>query len=235
MTPTGRPPEHEQLRLLLGAHVLGGLDATDRAAVEEHLAGCADCREDLVRLAPLPGLLRRAPSGATGSLLPGTAGGEVTLEPLLAAVRQDRARRRRRSRARLTGVAAAAVLAVAVVTALPRDAGAPTDQTTPSATSQLLPVDGAATTGRAELEAKAWGTALTVTLTDLPAPGPYVLLATAQGQTPQQAAAWAATPAGSATVTGATWLRPEQISAVQVLDADGRVLATTTTDWTPTS
>ena len=58
MTPS-RPPEHEELRLLLGAHVLGGLDAGDRAAVEEHLAGCASCREEVVRLAPLPGLLRR--------------------------------------------------------------------------------------------------------------------------------------------------------------------------------
>jgi hypothetical protein len=42
---------------LLGAHVLGALDADDARTVEDHLAGCAACREEHARLSALPGLL----------------------------------------------------------------------------------------------------------------------------------------------------------------------------------
>ncbi len=42
---------------LLGAHALGALDTDDARTVEDHLAGCATCREEHARLAALPGLL----------------------------------------------------------------------------------------------------------------------------------------------------------------------------------
>jgi hypothetical protein len=43
----------------LGAYVLGALEREERARLEEHLETCAICREELDRLAPLPGLLSR--------------------------------------------------------------------------------------------------------------------------------------------------------------------------------
>ncbi|MCM3884277.1 anti-sigma factor [Frankia sp. R82] len=46
-------------RIALGAYVLGALEPADRAAVANHLAGCADCRAELASLAGLPGLLGR--------------------------------------------------------------------------------------------------------------------------------------------------------------------------------
>lgn len=45
----------------LGAYLLGALDGGERSALERHLAGCPRCRDELVQLAPLPGLLRRTP------------------------------------------------------------------------------------------------------------------------------------------------------------------------------
>ncbi|WP_217698441.1 zf-HC2 domain-containing protein, partial [Streptacidiphilus griseoplanus] len=45
----------------LGAYLLGALDGGERTALERHLAGCPRCREELVQLAPLPGLLRHTP------------------------------------------------------------------------------------------------------------------------------------------------------------------------------
>ncbi|MCD0483014.1 zf-HC2 domain-containing protein [Streptacidiphilus sp. ASG 303] len=45
----------------LGAYMLGALDGRERAALERHLDGCPRCRDELVQLAPLPGLLRRTP------------------------------------------------------------------------------------------------------------------------------------------------------------------------------
>jgi hypothetical protein len=43
----------------LGAYVLGALEPAERAAFEAHLAGCPACQAELVRLAPLPGLLHQ--------------------------------------------------------------------------------------------------------------------------------------------------------------------------------
>ena len=43
----------------LGAYVLGALEREERARLEAHLGTCAICREELERLAPLPGLLSR--------------------------------------------------------------------------------------------------------------------------------------------------------------------------------
>ncbi|MDL5157140.1 anti-sigma factor family protein [Actinomycetospora termitidis] len=54
--PDGR--DHEVLRDRLGAYVLDGLDAEERAEVDAHLPGCPSCRTELDRIAPLAGPLR---------------------------------------------------------------------------------------------------------------------------------------------------------------------------------
>jgi len=48
MTMTG--PGHEQWHDATGAYVLGALDKAERAAFEDHLAGCAACREEVDEL-----------------------------------------------------------------------------------------------------------------------------------------------------------------------------------------
>lgn len=45
------------VKLLLGAYVLGGLSAADEAAVEGHLARCAQCRAEYDELACVPSWL----------------------------------------------------------------------------------------------------------------------------------------------------------------------------------
>jgi anti-sigma factor RsiW len=47
----------DDARLLLGSHVLGGLEADEAAIVEGHLRTCVACREIHARLATLPPLL----------------------------------------------------------------------------------------------------------------------------------------------------------------------------------
>ncbi|WP_042374329.1 anti-sigma factor family protein [Streptacidiphilus neutrinimicus] len=60
----------------LGAYLLGALDPEERAALEAHISGCADCQAELVAMAPLPGLLRHTPfeeldeTAATAQSLP---------------------------------------------------------------------------------------------------------------------------------------------------------------------
>lgn len=51
-----------EIRLELGVYLVGALGAAGRKAVGAHLACCRDCRDQLVELAGLPGLLRRVAS-----------------------------------------------------------------------------------------------------------------------------------------------------------------------------
>ncbi|MHB8186041.1 MAG: zf-HC2 domain-containing protein [Dermatophilaceae bacterium] len=97
--------DHEQVHLLLGAYLLGGLGDTDRQAFEEHLPTCAMCRDELRRIAPVPGLLRRLqqPTLPPDQLLPA----------LLSSVRAQRTRQRRRSLAQMA-VAAVTVAALSL-------------------------------------------------------------------------------------------------------------------------
>ena len=46
-----------EIRQALGVYVLGAIDPAERAQVDEHLASCPGCREDLAGLAGLPAML----------------------------------------------------------------------------------------------------------------------------------------------------------------------------------
>jgi anti-sigma factor RsiW len=50
-----------EIKQALGVYVLGAIDPAERAQVDEHLATCADCREELASLAGLPAMLRKVP------------------------------------------------------------------------------------------------------------------------------------------------------------------------------
>jgi anti-sigma factor RsiW len=50
-----------EIRQALGVYVLGAIDPAERAQVDEHLATCPDCREELAGLAGLPAMLRKVP------------------------------------------------------------------------------------------------------------------------------------------------------------------------------
>src|SRR5215471_2605101 len=50
-----------EIKQALGVYVLGAIDPAERAQVDEHLATCAECREELASLAGLPAMLRKVP------------------------------------------------------------------------------------------------------------------------------------------------------------------------------
>ncbi|TLM83076.1 zf-HC2 domain-containing protein [Pseudarthrobacter sp. NamE5] len=87
---------------LLGAYLLGGLDAVDQAAFAAHLKQCAACREELAGLEALPVLLDNLPVPDAVSLTldprATAAPGTSTAAPLLArlASRRRKIRYRRR-------------------------------------------------------------------------------------------------------------------------------------------
>jgi len=104
-----------QARSELGVYVLGAIGPAERARVDEHLAVCPRCREELVGLAGLPGLLKRVPPDVamqawaddTSGSRPGPA-----LDRLISRVSAIRLRRR------LTAAAAALVIGLAAATGL---------------------------------------------------------------------------------------------------------------------
>ncbi|AXI79525.1 hypothetical protein C7M71_021035 [Peterkaempfera bronchialis] len=71
----------------LGAYLLGALDGGERTALEGHLADCPRCRDELVQLAPLPGLLRHTPfeempeTAAAAEAVPRVAAATRTVPP----------------------------------------------------------------------------------------------------------------------------------------------------------
>ncbi len=103
-----------EVRHALGVYVLGAIGPADRALVDEHLAGCPECREELAGLAGLPALLRRVPTDEAERLAADDAADEAALAAAAAGLlpaalaRTAQVRRMRRWRE----LAAAAVVAV---------------------------------------------------------------------------------------------------------------------------
>jgi hypothetical protein len=158
----------------LGVYVLGAMDSADRAELEQHLASCLRCREELAGLAGLPALLRKVPV-AQAVILCSEAGGEdgaAAPAPgqLLGMVLYRVARRRRHRRWRLA--AAAAVLLAATATGWGLRAWQPVAQPAVPAGSrwaaagEFNSATGVGATVR--YTARAWGTQLEVHVTGIP-------------------------------------------------------------------
>jgi anti-sigma-K factor RskA len=156
------------IRHTLGVYVLGAIDPAERAAVDAHLAGCSECREELAGLAGLPALLGRVPFDEAERItgfysersMAAEQADDATLVPVLAKV----AHQRRIHRWRGLAAAAAVVLAAstaATVSMHMADAPAAVhwhnDQMTDSATHIRLAVRYAAQPGGTKLEAQVTG------------------------------------------------------------------------------
>ena len=153
----------------LGVYVLGAIGPAERAWVDEHLAACQWCRDELAALAGLPGLLRRVPPDLALRALtdaPGDTPSGPDVNRLISRVSVIRRRRR------ITAAAAALLIGTAAAVGLHALQGRPASTT--AAVTQWTDTDtGAnATTGtRATVRyaAERWGTELEVRVTGVPA------------------------------------------------------------------
>jgi hypothetical protein len=225
----------DDVHVLLGAYVLGGLSDDDHRAFSEHLRGCERCQSELGQLSGLPRLLDlAAPDGGPHlNEAPGGARGQLPIDDDGARVSTllvEAARRRRRRRTVLSALAAvASVLLFAGGVWLGPHLLSPEEPSSPATHVAAAASPGSSVTADVSLVARKWGTQLDLSCSDMPSDGTLLLWVVDRQGRGSAAATWLATASSYAHVTGATSLRPEQIQRLEVRTGSGRVLATART------
>lgn len=212
-----------QTAVSLGVYVLGVADASERQLVEAHLRGCAECRAELARLAPLPGLLASVPPGLRPAGISASAPGPVppTARARRGRFRQPRAGDRPRAgRPRWAAAVTAAAAAVAglaggYLLALHGGAGRPP--------APAITVSGANPAAHvravAALTATSWGTSIRLRVSGLPLNVQCWLVVRSRAGQSEVAGVWEAWSPGPVTVPGSAAWRPSDIASLQVKTA----------------
>ncbi|HJV97953.1 MAG TPA: zf-HC2 domain-containing protein [Arthrobacter sp.] len=211
---------------LLGAYLLGGLDAADSQRFEAHLQDCAECRTELAGLESLPALLDVVPVPDAVAL---TAAQRVHVPAAPAAsppraVLDELASRRRKSRRRWTGLlgaVAAACLALGL-------AAGPVLNRPPQPDASYSVQSGDGLRFSVDLARKTWGTELAVNGSSMPLDGTLSLWVRDRDGGEDRACAWTATPSGRVRVTGATPVQLGSIASVELRDETQRTVAVIT-------
>jgi Putative zinc-finger len=216
---------HDELQVLMGAYVLGGLSEADHAAFAEHLRECPICQRELAQVSGIPRLLDLASDAALLPADPSTAAlpGPPLADPaiVLSLVRA----RRRRSRI-LTSVAAV-VLAAAMLgagTAIGMNLGrAPT----PVAAARITASPGMGSQAAVQVAfvTNQWGTELQVEGAGLPTQGEMTLWVYDTAGRDTQVATWSATTSGKVKLTTACASQLGDIQRVELTTAAGVVIA----------
>jgi anti-sigma factor RsiW len=229
----GEEPGHDEYTTWDAAYVLGSLSSAERREFETHMAGCPLCRSAIGELSGMPALLSQLSRDELAAI--DDRGGAEPLLPgeLLPSVLAKVSWRRRRSRIAIwtAGTAAAAVLAIGVLVGV---AGHyPTSvPTPPQASVPVQPMAQVGTRGLAStvsLSSQQWGTFISMTCVCLAPLNAHhdtlAMVVVGRDGSHIRMATWVANPGHTATPTGSTSTRVEQIAAVQVVSADdGQVL-----------
>lgn len=211
---------------LLGAYLLGGLELQEARTFEDHLAKCAQCRNELEQLESLPALLDAVPAADAVALT--VAGGVNALsllepepEALPEKVLVDLSARRRKSRRRwaaLVGAVAAACLAVGFI------AGPLLNQPPkPDASYSVQSDDGLQLT--VGMVKKNWGTELEVEGRSMPLEGTLYLWVKGRDGAEERTCGWTATASGRIKITGATPVQLAGIAGVELRDEAQKTVA----------
>ena len=210
--------DHLDAQQSLGSYVLGALDVADRAAVEEHLRTCQQCRAELVGFAGLPGLMGRlTPAEAReGRMQPSP----LLLPATIAAVEEEKSLDLRTARRWRTGAVAATGAAVAACTALIIALSSGTPAAPAPGGHPMVAAANSAAAGAISLQSKPWGTQIHLVLTDLPPHETFTAWTIDTSGHYTAAATWRATPTGRADVTGAAPIDPSDIDKVRITTAD---------------
>jgi hypothetical protein len=162
-------------REALAVYVLGAIEPADRDAVDRHLSGCADCRDELAGLAGLPALLRKVSvAEATalaggGTVRPGNLPSGQVLQSMLARSSRQRGRHLRimAAAAAVAGLVAGAGVIAGWQAAQPPAPPAPSSAPMWTGTSRAASQQTRAT-ATVRYAASRWGLRLSVQVTGIP-------------------------------------------------------------------
>jgi hypothetical protein len=214
-------------RIALGAYVLGALHPGERAEIEDHLAGCPGCREELAGLVALPPVLARVPQQAWlaqgGATAPAPVRPSLLERTLTELARRRRIRRLRRRLVMATGAAAVVALGAAVgVLVVTRPAPASPAAAVAVRLSGSDPSTGVSAS--ADLYAEPWGTSIRLDVSGV-APGDQCeLVAVGEDGSQQVAGTWRVGYTGGVEIVGATGIDASQLAALQIVTTSGTEL-----------
>lgn len=235
MTPTPTtPPPPDDVHLLLGAFVLGGLSDAEHRLFTQHLRTCPACQGELAQVSGLPALLglvdpATLPTGEPAGALTSPAEPEATPygEPqapvaLLAEVRRRRVRRR--------WVMAAAAAALVVAGTLSGLTLAPVVQEWRAGSDRIVATGppGSRTVVNIDLVPQTWGTQMTLQGDNLPTDGVFYLEVTDRQGRQWEVASWTGTPSGRTELSAACWVERSTISKLVIQTRDGSPVAEAT-------
>lgn len=209
---------HGELRVSLGVYLLGALDESESQQVFTHLLECPACREEYGRLLNVRTVLDRLGERA---VLQETAVVDAR-RPTVDAGSGSTARRVRRplSRRRRLGLAAAGVVlastaGVGGVLLVGNQAGTPAVHTVAATGAYGI-------TAVIKFHPEAWGTALLVKMSDVPADYTCTLTVVDKEGHGEVAATWSAGPgSGAVTVSGAAAISSAAIDHFDVAISPG--------------
>jgi len=241
-----------QHTMTLGVYLLGALDPAERFAFESHLSYCEICRGELVRLAPLPGLLNQISPADFADNMPSTGvedmGGVVVTraprvtepaqiplqlppEPGELPMSRKRANKRselvprRRLGRMLAAAAAVAVLTVGAVFGWQAIRHEPVPSAQEGVVWTATSPDGTAT-AEARLIDHEWGTELQMKIDGLPpGRGCYVMVYDHYGNR-QVGGWWGTDHYADESIPGSVWIRRSKIDRLEFM-LDDRKLALT--------
>ncbi|MET9274573.1 zf-HC2 domain-containing protein [Kribbella sp. NPDC003557] len=222
--------EHD--RTQLGAYALGALEPAEAAAVDEHLATCAECRAELAELAELKDFLGEVPPEA---FLEGPPeGGDLLLQRTLREVREPEVQAPPKRRSRWLLIAAAVVVVAGALgggVVLGRST-APDDDRPVAGSRQVTTSD--TTTGAtmaATVEPRAGWSWVRVQVTGLKAGDECVMVVTDKDGEAWIAGSWLVSEKaakGGSTFGGGVLVPPDQVRSVEIRTVQGRHVVTAT-------
>lgn len=233
----------DEVRISLGAYVLGALPAAEADAVRDHVDRCQDCSAELAELAGLPRLLAMVPGAEVGA---GSRTGRHAatpppseaprLEKLLerAAAEQTRGRTRSRIMAGLSAAAAALVVLIGAAVFSSGSPGspvvAPTQQ--PPGTFTLSAHESTGEWAQLHVTPKGWGTLVSISLGGVDPGQTCRLEAVGEDGEREVASTWQVpfegytAESGSITIPGAVGLSASDIDRYEVITTTGEHLIT---------
>lgn len=204
------------MMMSLGVYLLGTADAKERQRLEAHLPACQACRAELMRLAPLPGLLAGIPEAMRDT---SRSPGQRVVSPAGArsrALPHGGARRR-------WAAAAAACLAAAAVTSglwLSSSGGGPR----PAVVTLAGANPATHVSATATLTATSWGSSIALQISGLPENVDCRLVVRSLAGKTEVSGVWNAWQKGPANIpASASWL-PSDIASLQVTTTTGNLL-----------